>query len=353
MSSPKSATVGAAAVPTGPTAFVLVARKRDVIDAHAYTSIHEALLRMDVNAVGALPVWGERAHWIAAGGVVPTEEGERAHADRVYIGIVSSLDIAAWLVSLPQGTDIGDAMRKTRIVDVVGMMRESRSLWIAPSSAEFVGVMEPLAKGLHRWLIECPAPSGNPTDPGVFRLCTQTDVIRYLHGNPTHFPHLAARLPESLATLGLATRPSSLHSVSPRTPALHAVRTLIKSQVSALAVIADGSHHDVPEGAFVGTLSADHLRNADVLRKLAVVQPPEAYVVSQLLADAGSRAPRDVTARASEALGDVLARMVNSHAHRAWLVEDMSNGSVKAVGVVALTDVIRVALQAVVEDMHT
>jgi predicted transcriptional regulator len=73
----------------------LVAHKSDLIDIEAHESVLSALSVMQNNQISAIPVYGAKRHWIAAGGIVATHEGGRTshdskdHSNRVYIGILS------------------------------------------------------------------------------------------------------------------------------------------------------------------------------------------------------------------------------------------------------------------------
>ncbi|KAI9159387.1 hypothetical protein H9P43_008727 [Blastocladiella emersonii ATCC 22665] len=359
----------------------LVARKRDVVDAHAHTSVWEVLGRMALHEVQAVPVWGEPAHWIAAGGVTATVEHG---ANKVYIGMVAVADVARWLANFPQWSDAEALiafLARTPVSDLIGQTPESRSLWIAPADANLVAIMEPLAKGLHRWLVEIrgspdadvePIEMGAPLNPAAaahakspsplkmhhhtsavpgaaaaFRLCTQTDVVRFIHANRPSFPAVNIAAQQSLESLGLiraastsssdASAPPLVLTVTTRTAAVDAIRLLVGALVGALAVV---DAHD--PSRIVGSWSWADLRHPDTLVR-ALVDP--AVVVGQLL----DTVKPPVLVTRDETLEGVLDRLVYAREHRAWVVDDADKAGPLR-GVVSLTDVIRQCLQATLHE---
>jgi len=154
------------------------------------------------------------------------------------------------------------------------------------------------------------------------KLFSQTDMARFIIENRTKLePGL---LDTPLRQLNLRRK---VESVSHRTPTIKAYGHLLRSKVSALAVL-DENHK------LVGNLSASDLRgiNDQNLRELM-------HPVHQFLARAGSK-NQVIRCFHEDKLGDAINKLLENHVHRLW----MTDGQGKPVGVLSLTDVIRTVL---------
>ncbi|KAI9223798.1 hypothetical protein BC828DRAFT_375069 [Blastocladiella britannica] len=345
----------------------LVERKSDLIAVDAHASVWTALAMMETNRVQCLPVKGAAGHWVTSASM--QQQPNQPEAD--LIAIISLADIGRWLANFTappwrSAAELVAFLHRTQVIEVVGQTPESRTLWTIPAASSIIAALEPLATGSHRVLVAWdPAtavlettpvsptlPVSSPTStrssssgPTSLRLCSQTDAVRLIHALRPTFPAINAALQQSLVSLGLLTDPR-IAAIAPREPAVTAVRSLADAAgaYQAMAVV------DPATGALAAQWSWTDVRDPDALVR-ALTDP--AVVVQQLTSAGGGRDDDQMVvvpaAEGSHAvsLDDVLERLVFAHAHRAWIVDSVSGA---VVGIITLTDVLRVVLQVAAED---
>ncbi|KAI8608918.1 hypothetical protein BC830DRAFT_1174004 [Chytriomyces sp. MP71] len=321
----------------------LIADKGPFIDVDAHASIADALTVMRDHKVSALVVAGEQGHWLGAGASCVTI----ANSAKQLLGIVTILDVILHLANSVklslEGNTVTSIMHATRIVDILGQNTESLSLWVADPSLELKLALEPLAKGVHRVLVPIYASNESAhhhhQPPISFKMCTQSDVIRFflplLTTDPA-FSHLA-HLP--LSALTLPTVPSVVTRADPVMPAL--VRLAVQNR-GAVPVV-DRT------GVLADTLSTSDFR-ALLWEKNAGHVAVEAVVTAmvggmsvgdflELLQEREGPARRVLKGVVSGSTRFVEAvRIVcENRIHRLWIVD----GEGIPTGVVSLTDMIR------------
>lgn len=106
-------------------------------------------------------------------------------------------------------------LEKTSISALIGSSVEGQTLWESDPSVPLSQSLEPLAKGVHRFLVplysQNPAPTNSTIPPSTaflpaqFALLTQSDVIRYLYANLIVLPDPALTPPSLLRLATTAT----------------------------------------------------------------------------------------------------------------------------------------------------
>ncbi|KAJ3413898.1 hypothetical protein HDV05_007340 [Chytridiales sp. JEL 0842] len=175
---------------------------RHVVDVHADTLLMDATLVMKRNKVTALAVYGSTAHWIGAGEVnASTSTGKQ------YIGLITILDFILYLSRHSRTSNLDTLFHTTKIKNLVGSDGEGQSLWVMRPEQPLLFCLEPLGKGVHRFLVPMDSKKEqqdvDPANlkekekvggdlgqkrkkkgygkPEYFTMLTQSDVVRFLH----------------------------------------------------------------------------------------------------------------------------------------------------------------------------
>ncbi|KAI9140654.1 hypothetical protein BKA69DRAFT_1125562 [Paraphysoderma sedebokerense] len=318
----------------------MISLKKDLIDIPVSASIRQLVDTLQRNKILSVPVFGEAGRWIGAGGVnAVADEGKQ------YIGIVSLLDVVMWLVTveskeIERNERVSDEtiqryLNETTVRNIIGESDESLSLWITRDDAGLMGVLEPLTKGVHRWLV---AAHPNPLAPTstVYRLCTQSDVLAYLRDNMSLFSHLQPVTSQTIDSLNLVTTTHPVLTVTTKSTLLSVLKGLCDHNISSVPVI------DPTTKKLMSTFSISDLRNVEF--KFPFIEPT--LTVGRFLRLEERMVGEDIkhrerqlelVARRENTLWDVIQRMVNKRLHRVWVVDELE----RPVGVITLTDVLR------------
>ncbi|KAI9328854.1 hypothetical protein BDR26DRAFT_873476, partial [Obelidium mucronatum] len=226
---------------------LLINAKQPLVDIEAHCSITQALELMKTKHVTSVVIYGEKDHWLGAG------NSNICIDNKQFIGLVSILDIILFLASKPAAstTQYNELTSTTRVVDLVGQNTESQSLWLGDTKAKLKYALEPLSKGVHRFLIPIyPATSTEtPMKPTHFQLCSQSDVI-------AHFSPLLrtdarfATLTESPIAPYMSPKPIIVQKSDPVLPVLTSLASL---NLMAVPVVDS-------EGILADTLSVSDFR---------------------------------------------------------------------------------------------
>ncbi|KAJ1538774.1 hypothetical protein HK405_013509, partial [Cladochytrium tenue] len=242
------------------------------------------------------------------------------------------------------------------VEDALGATLEGRRLWVAWEDAPLFDAIGPLTEGVHRLVVPAPRGGSGP----ALHLCTQLDVVAYLYRVCDDDSVLAAKVDSTLLELGLvvideeddedapavaaagdgdahARRTSSVLSAHPTWRSSRAVRLMASNELQALA-LTDG------DGRLVGALSLADLARAphDALFE---DDPTVEELVCRARASGDGEAARSlselappVRAHADDTLRHVMGRVVETRAHRCWIVD--SRGVL--IDVVTLTNILQV-----------
>ncbi|KAL2634782.1 hypothetical protein R1flu_006261 [Riccia fluitans] len=322
----------------------LAMTKGRVISVPETATVLDVLHTLTANNITAVAVAGSANHWVGAGGTYITE------GQTQYIGIVSVLDVVLHIAD-----NVSSPRKDMDIlaVNIIGQSDESRTLWTLSPNTTLLEAMEPLSKGVHRFLV----PVGGMADPSVtgaetvesapkFVFLTQTDIVRFLLQNLDMLGPVVGRTVESLGLIDSGIPPLAV----PANMALVDVLRLMRKEggLTAVAVVAPmngitpGSQpKPMRGGQILGTLSASDFRGLgpDSLRTLTD------FSVSQfLMTMSGAKTPRaPVTCRPTTPLGTMMGSAITSKVHRVWVVND--DGWL--VGVVTFSDIIRAVRQEI------
>ncbi|CAM6094810.1 unnamed protein product [Calypogeia fissa] len=293
----------------------LVAHKGRVISVPDTATITEVLSTLAVNNLTAVPVAGVSQ----------------------YIGFVSVLDVVLHIAD-----NLGQPEKEMGLlaVNIMGQSNESRTLWTLSPTTKLLEAIEPLSKGIHRFLV----PSEDLAEPEAGSapktgLLSQTDIVRFFLQNVDYLGPVAAK---TVADLGLVDTCQSPVAVPCNIPLVDVLR-LMKNEggVTAIAVvgamdgITPGSQpRPVRGGKVLGTISASDFRGLkpDMLRSITDI------TVEQFLTSvSGVDTPKaPVTCRPSTPLATVMASAISSKVHRVWVTNE--DGWLS--GVVTFSDII-------------
>lgn len=317
----------------------LVAMKGRMISVPDTATINEVLSTLEANNITAVPVASCGNHWLGAGGTSINDGGKQ------YIGFVSVLDVVLHIAD-----NLGQPEKEMGLlaVNIIGQSNESRTLWTLSPATKLLEAMEPLSKGIHRFLVPFEGSADPKADPGPeinvsapkIGLLTQTDIVRFFIQNIDLLGPVAAKTVVDLGLLETGQSPVAVPSNMPLVDVLRLMKheggglTAI-AVVGAMDGITPGSQpRPVRGGKLLGTISASDFRGLkrDTLRSITDVTV-EQFLKSMSRSDA-PRAP--VTCRPTTPLATVMANATTNKVHRVWVTNE--DGWLS--GVVTFSDII-------------
>ncbi|KAJ3015596.1 UNVERIFIED_CONTAM: hypothetical protein HDU68_012652 [Siphonaria sp. JEL0065] len=311
---------------------LLAHAKHPLVDIEAHCTIAQALELMKTKHVTSLVIYGEKDYWLGAGNTSICLDKKQ------FIGLVSVLDIILFLASKnlePSSFQFDELVSSKRVVDLVGQNTESQSLWLGDTNAKLKFALEPMAKGIHRFLIpiypptESDAPHQYPK-PVDFQLCSQSDVVAQFA--PLLFSDDRFKtLSESSISQFMSTNPKVVTRSDLVLPVLTSLASL---NIMAVPVVDS-------EGILADTLSVSDFRA--VLERDSLVQEIVKAVVSGLtvgefldVVGGGKRRVLKGVVMPNTLFGEAVTKVVHGRIHRLWVVD---TGGIP-VGVLSLGDMI-------------
>ncbi|KAF3794333.1 SNF1-related protein kinase regulatory subunit gamma-like [Nymphaea thermarum] len=334
----------------------LVAVKRRLVEVPYTASLTDTVNAMVANSVVAVPVAAPPGQWIGAGGTMIIEHDQATgEARKQYIGMVSMLDVLAYVADQHDGEHLADLM-SVPVSTVIGHCLEGLSLWTFNPNTSVVDCMEAFSKGIHRALV--PLTSCTDEVIGVelsessagYQMLTQMDVLSFLDNHRTEIDGIM-----SLSITELGAVQENVFAVPGHMKAMEAVKCMRSASLNAVPIIeAPKTTYTAPDlingkgMKLIGTFSATDLRGCPV----SLLQPWLSLSVIEFTAKVpmGTRvgcgaetvsSPKWrplVTCYAESSLKEVISLAVDHHVHRVWVVDKFG----LLVGLVALTDMLRV-----------
>ncbi|KAJ3071243.1 hypothetical protein HDU98_005624 [Podochytrium sp. JEL0797] len=304
---------------------------KPLVDLEAKCSVAAALATMKAQKVTAIALYGDKDHWIGAGNM------NVCIGNKQIIGIITVLDIILYIASKHLETSAlkySDLIAKTRAVDIVGLNSESMSLWVADSRATLKNALEPLAKGVHRFLVPIypPATTENPRPKPIdYQLLSQSDIVSQLAPFLTSNAQFA-KLAETPISAFMTPNPVTARRSDPVLPVL----TSLASENRMAVPVVD------QDGILADTLSASDFRHVLEHRDDQIVQEVvNALVAGLTVGDflgviGGQRRVLKGVVVGTVAFGEAVKLVVEGRVHRLWVVD--TDGI--PVGVLSLGDMI-------------
>ncbi|MED6171500.1 hypothetical protein PIB30_041254 [Stylosanthes scabra] len=225
--------------------------------------------------------------------------------------------------------------------------------------------MEVLSKGVHRAMVPVDSQMESGSSGGVelvesasgYQMLTQLDLVRFLrdHASDSDELELNTILSRSVRDLGANTE--QIYSITDRTTLLDAIKCLKSAMLNAVPIVEASDvgaddHRQLINGRcrkLIGTFSATDLRGCYIntlkswlgISALAFTQ----HIKNSPLETPSMSSRKElVTCDVESPLSEVLEKAVTKHVHRVWVVDEKC----LLVGVVSLTDVIRVIRHALI-----
>ncbi|KAJ3091473.1 hypothetical protein HK102_000419 [Quaeritorhiza haematococci] len=177
-------------------------------------------------------------------------------------------------------------------------------------------------KGVHRCLVTDVVNKKKP------HLVSQTDIVRYIATHPEVVRDIVD-LNKSIKELGLVGPTKKVVTMAATESALDGIRRMKTNKILALPIVDS-------EGKILSTLSASDLRGITVEKLVQLCLP----VVDYLKTSNNHGVPDPITCIADDTIQEVLDKINKCKVHRVWVVD----ADKKTVGVVSLSDIIRIAI---------
>ncbi|GAU27806.1 hypothetical protein TSUD_113850 [Trifolium subterraneum] len=343
----------------------LMVNKKRLVEVPYTASLAQTMNTLVANKVVAVPVAAPPGQWIGAGGSMIVESDKQTGVARKhYIGMVTMLDIVAHIAGedhLSGGdyvTEDLDQRMSVPVSSIIGHSFEGLSLWTLNPNTSLLDCMEVLSKGVHRAMIPTDSQIEN-VSAGVelvessssYQMLTQMDVLRFLK---EHDSELHSTL-HSHSVQDLGAINERIYAITDRTKLIDAIKCLKAAMLNALPIVrasdvGDDDHKQLINattdlrGCYINTLKSWLGISALAFTEQIATSP--LYTTSETHNDI-SRSRRElITCYAESTLSEIIDKAVAKHVHRIWVVDQEG----LLVGVVSLTDVIRVIRQSVLSD---
>lgn len=204
------------------------------------------------------------------------------------------------------------------VLDLLHLSPENATHWEYRAGDEVAKLLDPFIKGIHRVIV-----LHNGSDPNASEVCTQADMVRWVYHCHGAF---AKNSDKSVEALGLLNG-ASLVTVTDKETALDAFRKAASKELPCVGIV-DAN------GRLVGTISASDLKALDAEHlRFATLN------VMDFLAKFSPKSVNPVSAAKQCTLRTIMSKMLQQRVHRVWICD----GDHKPIGLVSMTDVIRVA----------
>ncbi|XP_061351301.1 SNF1-related protein kinase regulatory subunit gamma-like PV42a [Gastrolobium bilobum] len=352
----------------------LMVDKRRLVEVPYTASLAHTMNTLVANKVVAVPVAAPPGQWIGAGGSMIVESDKQTGAVRKhYIGMVTMLDIVAHIAGDDHmnGGDEDvtkdlDQRMSVSVSSIIGHSFEGLSLWTLNPNTSLLDCMEVFSKGVHRAMVPVDSQIEN-VSAGVelvesassYQMLTQMDVLRFLK---EHAAELQSIVACSVQDLGADTE--KIYAITERTRLVDAIKCLKSAMLNAVPIvlasdISEDDHKQLINGRcrkLVGTFSATDSRGCYLATLkswlgISALSFTEEIAASPLYTadtqNLGTTSNRElVTCYAESPLSEVIDKAVTKHVHRVWVVDHEG----LLVGIVSLTDVIRVIRRSLLSD---
>ncbi|KAK7270661.1 hypothetical protein RJT34_25977 [Clitoria ternatea] len=348
--------------------------KKRLVEVPYTASLAHTMNTLVANKVVAVPVAAPPGQWIGAGGSMIVESDKQTGAVRKhYIGMVTMLDIVAHIAGDDHLSGGGDDVSKdldqrmsVPVSSIIGHSFEGLSLWTLNPNTSVLDCMEVFSKGVHRAMVPVDSQVDQNVSAGVelvesassYQMLTQMDVLRFLKHHAAELQSILAR---SVKDLGADTE--QIYAITDRTTLVDAIKCLKAAMLNAVPIVrapdvGEDDHRQHINGRcrkLIGTFSATDLRGCHVATLkswlgISALAFTEEVASSPLwnASDTENRGRRRelVTCSAESPLSEVIDKAVTKHVHRVWVVDQEG----LLMGVVSLTDVIRVIRQCLLSD---
>ncbi|XP_020227441.1 SNF1-related protein kinase regulatory subunit gamma-like PV42a [Cajanus cajan] len=352
----------------------LMVEKRRLVEVPYTASLAHTMHTLVANKVAAVPVAAPPGQWIGAGGSMIVESDKQTGAVRKhYIGMVTMLDIVAHIAGddhLSCGDNVTedlDQKLSDPVSSIIGHSFEGLSLWTLNPNTSLLDCMEVLSKGVHRAMVPV---DGQELEENVsagvelvesassYLMLTQMDVLRFLNDRARELQSILSR---SVQDLGANTE--QIYAITDRTKLVHAIKCLKAAMLNAVPIVkasnvGEDDHKQHINGRcrkLIGTFSATDLRGCYLATLkswlgISALAFTEEVASSPLYreSDMQNRGYRRelVTCYGESPLSEVIEKAVTKHVHRVWVVDQEG----LLVGVVSLTDIIRVIRHYLLSD---
>ncbi|XP_057450553.1 SNF1-related protein kinase regulatory subunit gamma-like PV42a [Lotus japonicus] len=355
----------------------MVDQKKRLVEVPYTASLAHTMNTLVANKVVAVPVAAPPGQWIGAGGSMIVESDKQTGAVRKhYIGMVTMLDIVAHIAGDDHlsggggggdGTDDLDQKMCVPVSSIIGHSFEGLSLWTLNPNTSLLDCMEVFSKGVHRAMVPIDSHMEN-VSTGVelvesasgYQMLTQMDVLRFLKD---HAGELQSILSCSVQDLGANTE--RIYAITDKTKLVDAIKCLKAAMLNAVPIVeasdlGEDDHKQHINGRcrkLIGTFSATDLRGCYLATLkswlgISALAFTEEIATSPLFTasdtqNTGTSKRELVTCHAESPLSEVIDKALTNHVHRVWVVDQEG----LLMGVVSLTDVIRVMRQSMLSQL--
>lgn len=155
-------------------------KSKNIVEIETHKNISEALDLMHKNRIQSLVVFGKPGHFVTA-----ADPSLGIHRGKQYLAILTLLDLINYLLK-------NKGNLEAQVFEAIGSTAESLSLWMVRPSSNLLECLEPMAKGIHHFLV------ASTDENDKINFISQTDILIYIfeqiENNKIYQDHLSAEI---------------------------------------------------------------------------------------------------------------------------------------------------------------
>eukprot|EP01095_Lingulamoeba_sp_RSL-Kostka_P005676 TRINITY_DN1715_c0_g1_i4.p1 TRINITY_DN1715_c0_g1~~TRINITY_DN1715_c0_g1_i4.p1 ORF type:complete len:1370 (-),score=583.04 TRINITY_DN1715_c0_g1_i4:139-4248(-) len=290
----------------------LVNDKRDLIFANINDTVKQTLDLLNKENVIAVPIFNDKNEPLA---------------------MISMFDIVCHIFLNGEDKEVMEEKMNDTLGSIIGEVEEHEHLTRFGPDEPLEKLAEPMSGAIHRVLVTHRV---DQNDKPIYRMCTQTDIIRHFIHYSSSFPDVQKNIQElELAKTSLI----DLVTMKDTQTAYEGFKIMKDQEKIALPIVDEN-------GRLVATLSCSDLKGTNVDNLEDLHKP----VIEFLREKNGGKLEQPVTCSEGDSLFLVMLFALSLKVHRVWIIDNEMDRNVQ--GVVSLTDIIN-KIRGVDEDLQS
>jgi CBS-domain-containing membrane protein len=278
-------------------------------------TLSEAFRLFEANTLTTLPVWGQAGHFISSG-----DSNLSTHRGKQYIAILSLLDCVSFMLNHPMMP-----LSNVTVFSVIGSSIPTQTLWVVHPEKPLISCLEPMAKGVHAFLI------GSEASDDPLTLLSQTDVLHFVYG------YMQAHSSEQLGTaLAKLAGPKPVICAKMSDMMQQVIRKMTLNSITSIPIVDT-------TGSVIDSFSITDMRHF-LYEKSQASEYAESFKemlnmpIELMLESCRTESRPGVFVQLDALLGNTLKIALETKAHHIWIGDHQK----KPIGVLSYTDMLAI-----------
>lgn len=195
---------------------------KELFSLEAHETLATAFAAFNAFGFNSIPVYGKPGHFLSSSA---GDESRLIHNGKQYISVLTLADCVAYLLQDQSHTE------NATIFNACGAAFSTQSLWIVDPEKQLYDILEPMAKGVHFFLI-------GTNDPNKeLRILSQTDILKFVYTQMQNDPVLKASLSRPVVELEIS---KSVVTVKPSDTIISVLKLMLEKGLGSVGVVDEG-----------------------------------------------------------------------------------------------------------------